>query len=69
MNQLARNEIYFQRQVSPEEIADGIDSVNEEQIRHLAAEIFTPEATAITAIGPVKEEEVLEFTGQKQGNS
>ena len=63
MNQLARNEIYFGRQVSPEEIAAGIDNVTEEQVRQLAADLFIRESMAITVIGPIKEEEVREFTG------
>jgi predicted Zn-dependent peptidase len=63
MNQLARNEIYFGRQVSPEEIAAGIDNVTVEQVRQLAADLFSRESMAITVIGPIKEEEVREFTG------
>ena len=62
MNQLARNEIYFGRQVPPEEIAAGIDDVTEEQVRQLAADLFNEESMAITVIGPVSEEEVLELT-------
>jgi predicted Zn-dependent peptidase len=61
MNQLARNEIFFGRQVSTEEIAEGIDSVTAEQIRQLAAELFADQTMALTVIGPVSEEEVREL--------
>jgi predicted Zn-dependent peptidase len=61
MNQLARNEIFFGRQVSTEEIAEGIDSVTTEQIRQLAAELFADQTMALTVIGPVSEEEVREL--------
>jgi predicted Zn-dependent peptidase len=63
MNQLARNEIYFGRQVTPEEISEGIDSVTEDQVRQLAADLFADGSRAVTVIGPVKEEEVREFAG------
>ncbi|MDF1535965.1 MAG: pitrilysin family protein [bacterium] len=63
MNQLAKNEIYFGRQVSPEEIAEGIDSVTSEQVRQLASELFVEESTALTVIGPVSEEEVRDLMG------
>jgi predicted Zn-dependent peptidase len=63
MNQLARNEIYFGRQVTPEEISEGIDSVTEDQVRQLAADLFTEGSRAVTVIGPVNEEEVREIAG------
>jgi predicted Zn-dependent peptidase len=63
MNQLARNEIYFGRQVSPKDIEDGIDAVTSEQIRMLASDLFMEDRMALTVIGPISEEEVREIRG------
>jgi predicted Zn-dependent peptidase len=63
MNQLARNEIYFRRQVSAKEIEDGIDSVTPEQIRSLASDLFEQDRMALTVIGPISEEKVREIWG------
>ncbi|TNF47392.1 insulinase family protein [bacterium] len=56
MNQLARNEIYFGRQIPPNEIEDGIESVTAGKIQDLAGEIFKTDSRAMTVIGPVQEE-------------
>ncbi len=61
MNQLARNEIYFGRQIPPLEIEEGIDSVAADEIRDLAARLFTPGRQALTVIGPVDEAAVDSF--------
>jgi predicted Zn-dependent peptidase len=63
MNQLARNEIYFGRQISAREIEDEIDAVTPEQIRELASDLFAENRMALTVIGPISEEEVLEVRG------
>lgn len=63
MNQLARNEIYSGRQVSPEEIGERIETVSREEILELAAELFDREPPAVTVIGPVSEEEVRALMG------
>jgi predicted Zn-dependent peptidase len=55
---LARNEIYFGRQMTPEEIIERIDAVGQEEIRSLAGRMFRPEALAVAAIGPVFEEDL-----------
>ena len=58
MSGLAKNEIYFGRQMTPEEIIGRIDAVGQEEIRSLAGRMFRPEALAVAAIGPVSEEDL-----------
>ena len=56
MTQLARNEIYFQRQISPAEIEERIQTVSSAQILDVAESLLNPECRALTVIGPVREE-------------
>lgn len=60
MNQLARNEIYFGRQIQLDEIEEGIESVTAGQIQDLAGEIFSPDGGSTTVIGPVQEDDLGE---------
>jgi predicted Zn-dependent peptidase len=60
MNQLARNEIYSGRHITPEEISEGIDAVTDEEVRDLASTIFAGDP-ALTVIGPVDESYVHEL--------
>jgi predicted Zn-dependent peptidase len=54
MNRLARNEIYFQREVPLEELANGIDSVTQDQIVELANTLFQPNKMAMALLGDLK---------------
>ncbi len=54
MNRLARNEIYFQREVPLEELAQGIDSVTNDQIIELASSWFQPRKMAMALLGDLK---------------
>ncbi len=63
MNQLARNEIYFGRQISSEEIEEGINAVTAQEIRDLSSDLFRDDRMALTVIGPISEEEVREVRG------
>lgn len=63
MNQLARNEIYSGRNITPEEISERIEAVTTDDIRDLASEIFRHVPPAITVIGPVSEAQVHEIAG------
>jgi predicted Zn-dependent peptidase len=56
---LARNEICFGRQVTPEEVIQRIDAVGREEIRSLAEKIFRPESLTVAALGPVSEDDIL----------
>ena len=60
MTGLARNEICFGRQVTPEEVIARIDAVDREAIRSLAVRMFRSDAPTVAAIGPVSEDD-LEF--------
>ena len=62
MNQLARNEIYSGRHVTPEEIGEGIEAVTAENIRDLASILFRTNP-AVTVIGPISEAQVHEIMG------
>jgi len=54
MNRLARNEIYFRREVPLEELANGIDSVTQDQIVELANTLFQPNKMAMALLGDLK---------------
>ncbi|MGO9605208.1 MAG: M16 family metallopeptidase [Candidatus Binataceae bacterium] len=54
MNRLARNEIYFGREVPLEELARGIDSVTNDQIVELASSWFQPRKMAMALLGDLK---------------
>jgi predicted Zn-dependent peptidase len=58
MTALAKNEIYFGRQMTPEEIVGRIDAVGREEIRSLAGGMFQPDAMTVAALGPVSEEDL-----------
>ncbi len=58
MTRLARNEFYFNRQVSVEEVVAEIDAVTSTEVRDLAAELFIPSALSVAAIGRIKEAEM-----------
>ncbi len=55
MTNIARQEIYYGRYYSPDEIIRIIDSVDMKEIRDLADMLFGEDRTAITLLGPVKE--------------
>jgi predicted Zn-dependent peptidase len=53
MGQIAKNEIYFGRAVSLDEIFAGIRSVSRDDVVELADEIFQPQGIALTVLGDV----------------
>jgi predicted Zn-dependent peptidase len=53
MSNLARQELYFGRFYSLDEILDSISTVTREQVQSLAQEFFRPEQIAITVLGPL----------------
>ena len=63
MNQLARDEIYSGRTITPEEISQGIDAVTPHDIRTLAQHLFGRSGPAVTVIGPVEEDFVHGLLG------
>ena len=58
MTRLARNEVYFKRHVSEEEVVANLDAVTSEDIKTLAAELFTPEVLSVAAIGKIKDKDI-----------
>ena len=54
MNRLARNEIYFAREVPLDELAQGIDSVTNDQCVELANQLFDPKRMAMALLGDLK---------------
>ncbi|MBI4165043.1 MAG: insulinase family protein, partial [Acidobacteria bacterium] len=52
MSHLARQEAYFGRHVSIEEIAAGVDAVTPEQVRGVARELLSAERLALTILAP-----------------
>jgi predicted Zn-dependent peptidase len=53
MSNLARQEIYFGRQFTLDEILERIDRVSSEDVQRIANEIFREGRIAITALGPL----------------
>jgi len=53
MSNLARQELYFRRFYSLDEILAGIETVTREEVRSLAREFFQPEQIAVTVLGPL----------------
>ena len=54
MNRLARNEIYFRRDIPLEELARGIDEVTNDQMVELAATSFLSDRMAMVLLGDLK---------------
>ncbi len=55
MSQLARHEMYFGRQVSLDEILQGIETVQTEDVMRLAGEMFEDRPLALTALGNLEQ--------------
>ena len=58
MTRLAKNEIYFERDVSIEETLSNINAVSAEDIRSLAEDLFCPESISIAALGKVAKKDL-----------
>jgi predicted Zn-dependent peptidase len=54
MNRLARNEIYFGREMPLEELAREIDKVTHDQVLELAAQSFLSDKMALVLLGDLK---------------
>jgi predicted Zn-dependent peptidase len=53
MSNLARQELYFHRFSSLDEILTSIEAVTREEVQTLAQEFFKPEQIAVTVLGPL----------------
>jgi predicted Zn-dependent peptidase len=58
MNRLARNEIYFRRDILLEEIAREIESVTNDQVIELASSCFKPDRMGLVLLGDLKGREL-----------
>jgi predicted Zn-dependent peptidase len=56
MSHIARNEIYYARAVTTEEICQGIRSVSREDVVQLADRLFRPESMTLTLLGNFKDD-------------
>lgn len=54
MSHVAKNEIYFGRDLTVEEISQGIRSVSRDEIVELASTLFQPDGMALTLLGDVE---------------
>jgi len=59
MTGLARSEICFGRQMTPEEVVERIEAVGSKDVRDLASRMFRSDALSIAAIGPVSEDDLV----------
>jgi len=53
MGNVARQEMYFGRYITLDEISQSVDAVTAEQVQGVAQEFFQPERLAVTVLGPV----------------
>ena len=59
MGRLARNEMYFGRQISPRETLAAIEAVTLQDVQSAAREMFDANLVNVAAIGPIPESENL----------
>jgi predicted Zn-dependent peptidase len=53
MSRLARQEIYYGKYLSIDDIMKGVETVTKDQVQRLAQELFTRENIALTTLGPL----------------
>ena len=58
MTKLAKNEIYFGRDVTIDEVMESIDAVTAEGVRGLAQKMFTRDSLALAIVGGVDKEDI-----------
>jgi len=58
MNRLARNEIYFRRDIPVEELARDIEAVTNDQVTELAGKFFDSAQMALVVLGDLKGREL-----------
>ena len=58
MTRLAKNEIYFESYLPIDQILQGIGGVNEDEIRHLASELFDERFFCLTVLGSLDGKDV-----------
>jgi len=58
MSRIARQEIYFGKHLSVDDIIKGIEKVTADQIQQFARRLFTPDSISLTILGPLTKEDV-----------
>lgn len=58
MTRLAKNEIYFMRNIEFDEVVNNIDEVSKEQVLDLARDIFRPEFISMAVLGRVSRADI-----------
>ena len=58
MSRLARQEIYFGKYLSMDDIIKGVEKVTAEQVQRLAGQLFTRENISLTILGPLSKTDV-----------
>jgi predicted Zn-dependent peptidase len=58
MSRLARQEIYFGKYLSMDDIIKGVEKVNREQVQALARRLFAPGNLSLTVLGPLTRADV-----------
>jgi predicted Zn-dependent peptidase len=58
MSRLARQEIYFGKYLSMDDIIKGVEKVTAEQVQRLAGQLFSRENIALTILGPLNRTDV-----------
>jgi predicted Zn-dependent peptidase len=58
MSRLARQEIYFGKYMSVDEVIRGVDRVTAEQVHDLARRFFVPESMSLSILGPLNRADV-----------
>jgi predicted Zn-dependent peptidase len=58
MSRLARQEIYFGKYLSMDDIIKGVEKVTAEQVQRVATQLFTRENTSLTILGPLNKSDV-----------
>ena len=58
MSRIARQEIYYGKYFSMDDIIKGVEKVTGDQVQRLAQQLFTPENMSLTILGPLSRSEV-----------
>ena len=58
MSNLARQEMYFGRHISLDEIAERVTAVKAEEVREVARDLFRPDQIGLTVLGPLPRMEI-----------
>jgi predicted Zn-dependent peptidase len=58
MSRIARQEIYFGKYLSMDDIIKGVEKVTADQVQQLAQQLFTQDSIALTVLGPLSKADV-----------